>query len=79
MDDVVKSNLRQVPFGFDFYNPPKVERAYLKGKNYTMDKSKNTNFAELEAKNKSFVPGPAYNTTYDWSLMIKGNRGKFLQ
>ena len=37
------------------------------------------NFAEIEAKNKAFVPGPQYNTTYEWDKMIKGNTGKFLK
>lgn len=29
VDDVVKSNLKQLPYGLEYYNAPKVERAYL--------------------------------------------------
>lgn len=44
-----------------------------------MEKSKLVNFAEFEAKSKAYIPGPQYNTTSDWSKMIKGNTGKFLK
>jgi hypothetical protein len=56
-----------------------VERAYLKPRNYTINKGRNPNFAELEAKNKSHIPGPNYNTTYDWGKMNKDGKGKFLK
>lgn len=59
VDDIVKSNLKKQPFGIDYYNPPKMERAYLlKPLQGKMDKSKVRNFAEVEAKMKAFIPGP---------------------
>jgi hypothetical protein len=81
VSDVVNSNLKRSPFGIEYYSPPKMERAYLLGpKNAKMEKSKLSNFADLEAKNKAFVPGPShYSTATDWSKMIKGNSGKFLK
>ena len=81
IEDVVKSNMKKPAFGFDFYNPPKVERAYLQARIVQIGKAKLPNFAEIEAKRKSFVPGPPnYNTTLDWSKdNIKGNRGRFLK
>lgn len=42
-----------------------------------MDKQKIKNFAELEAKRKAFIPGPNYNTTYDWTKMIPSKTGQF--
>lgn len=80
VNDVVKSNLRQSPFGIEYYNPPKIERAYLL-KPYLgrMDRQKVKNFAELEAKNKAYVPGPQYNTTTDWTKTMPNQTGRFLK
>ena len=73
VNDIVKSNLRHQPFGVEYYNPPKMERAYLlKPHNGKIDKQKIANFADLEAKNKAFIPGPQYNTTTDWTKTLPG-------
>lgn len=68
-----------MPFGFEFYKPPKVERAYLKPHNTKMDKAKIQSCIQKEVTSKSFIPGASYNTTFDWSTMIKGDKGKFLK
>jgi hypothetical protein len=53
-----------------------MERAYLlKPHQGKIDKQKMENFADLEAKNKAYVPGPHYNTSYDWSKMIPAKTG----
>lgn len=45
-----------------------------------MNKEKRKNFADLEAKRLSFVPGPTkYMQQPDWRNNIKGRRGKFLK
>ncbi len=71
VDEFVKTNLRKQSFGIEYYNLPKVERAYLlKPLQGKISKSKVKNFAELEAHMKAFVPGPMYNTTQDWNKLI---------
>jgi hypothetical protein len=71
VNDVVKSNLRELPFGIENYSPPKMERAYLLKPYFgKIDKAKITNFAEVEAKRKGYIPGPNYNTIYDWNKII---------
>ena len=71
--------MKKIPFGIDYYSPPKWERAYLiKPRNIKIGTTKNKNFAEIEAKNKAFVPAPnIYNTAQEWTK--KGNNGKFLK
>lgn len=72
--------MKRSPFGIEYYQIPKVERAYLlKAQETKFSKSKGKNFVEIEAKKKAFIPGPQYNTTYDWTKMINGNSGKFLK
>lgn len=74
--NIVDSNLRKVPFGHEFYSPPKVEKNRIPGRAFKIGKEKPSNFADLEAKNKSFIPGPHYNTMLDWN---KTTKGKFLK
>jgi hypothetical protein len=80
VNDIVKSNLRQSPFGIEYYNPPKMERAYLlKPHMGRIDRQKIKNFTEVEAKNKAYIPGPQYNTTTDWNKVLPNQTGKFLK
>ena len=77
---IVDQNLRVLPYGIELYYPPKIERAYLLqpqlGK---QDKQKIRNFADIEAKQHAFVPGPIYNTMTDWSKDFPFGKGKFLK
>jgi hypothetical protein len=58
---------KPVVFGIDYYNPPKMEMNLVPARSNLISKQKLKNFADIEAKNKSFIPAPtAYNTTYDW-------------
>lgn len=77
---MVKSNLRQEPFGIEYYNLPKVERAYLlKPHHGLISKSKRDNFTDAEIKAHGWVPGPQYTTTYEWDKMTGKTKGKFLK
>ena len=63
------------------YNPPIADDIFYRVKTGDdMNKEKRRNFADLEAKRMSFVPGPSkYMTQPDWRKNIKGKRGKFLK
>jgi hypothetical protein len=78
---LVGSNLKKSPFGIELYNVPKVERAYLlKPHQGKIDKQKRINFAEHEARRKSYVPSPSqYNTVHEWNQLIPKQTGKFLK
>jgi roadblock/LC7 domain-containing protein len=37
-------------------------------------------FIDTVTKNKAFLPSPShYKTTYDWSTLMAGTKGKFLK
>lgn len=48
-------------------------------RNGNENKDKLRNFADIEAKRLSFIPGPKYVAPSDWRENIKGRSGKFLQ
>ena len=59
---------------------PKIERGYLlRPQLGKCPKSKNRNFAELEANLHKYVPGPKYNTMTDWNKDFPFNKGQFLK
>jgi hypothetical protein len=65
---IIDQTLKISPFGIDMYVPPKMERAYLlKPHMGKIDKAKNRNFSDIEADVHKDVPGPIYNTTFDWT------------
>ena len=66
------------PFGFDFYRSPKVDVKYKISTGNADGKDKLRNFADIEAKRLSFIPGPKYISQADWRENIKGRSGKFL-
>lgn len=77
---IVESSLKVSPFGIENYEVPKVERFYLLKPYFgKSDKIKKKNFTDIEAGLHSFVPGPMYNTTTDWTKTIPLYNGKFLK
>lgn len=77
---MIDSSLRVLPFGIDLYRVPKVERAFLlKPHLGKACKAVNKNFSDIEAALYKDVPGPIYNTTFDWNKEMPFNKGKFLK
>lgn len=80
VDDIVKSNMKDVPFGFDFYNPPKLDRLLLLPKSVKFGKLNVPGFVDTYTKSKAHIPSPSYyNTTSDWGVLLKGTKGKFMK
>ena len=49
------------PFGIQFYRSPVADDTYYRAKlGNDMNTEKRKNFADLEAKRLSFIPGPKY-------------------
>ena len=72
--------MRIKPFGIDPYYPPKMERAYLLKPYYgKQNKANPKNFAEIQANQHKFVPGPIYNVEVDWQKDFPHNKGRFLK
>ena len=66
------------PFGHQFYKSPIGDTTFYKISVGNADnKEKRKNFADLEAKRLSFIPGPKIKHS-DWRENIKGRTGKFL-
>ena len=79
VNEFVRTNLRKQAFGLEHYTPPKNERLLAKIPQGKISNLKLPSFVDVEVKKVGYVPGPQYQTTYDWSTMIKGNKGKFLK
>ena len=75
---LVAGTQRVDAFGFDFYNAPKDDLSYRISVGNAANTEKRKNFADLEAKRLSFIPGPKYVKHSDWRQNIKGITGKFL-
>ena len=69
---VVAGTTRTDPFGFDFYQSPKIDCKYRIGVGNSTNNEKRKNFADLEAKRLSFIPGPKYGQLQDWRNNYKG-------
>ena len=75
----VAGTARDKPFGHSFYRSPVGDTTFYKVTVGNADnKEKRKNFADLEAKRLSFIPGPKYMQHDDWRDNIKGRTGKFL-
>lgn len=80
VNQIVDHSLRVKPFGIDPYYPPKMERAYLLKPYFgKQNKANPKTFADLEANSHKFVPGPIYNTAFDWSKDFPHGKGRFLK
>ena len=58
VEDVMKSNMKNVAFGFDFYNPPKLDRLLLQPRTFKIGKMNVPGFVDTATKSKAFVPSP---------------------